>query len=101
MSSVTTITSQPPAAAQPLGNLELNAFMIIMNAMLGNMDVQQNGMNLSMEKEQLLKARYDELNKAVQEEEAKLKALNTESSDFASHANYNSPADMARIQEFT
>lgn len=98
---VTTVGVKAPEANQPANDLELNAFMIIMMAMLGNMDAQQNGMNCSMEKEQLLKVRYDGLNKAVQEEEAKLKALNTASADFASHANYNSPADMATIQGYT
>jgi hypothetical protein len=101
MSSVSTIEAKAPQAAQPGNDVALNAYVIILMALLGNMDAQQNGIKNSLEREQLLKVYYDEQKNAVAAEEAKLKAIIAEGNDFAKTADYNNPEDLAKLQEYT
>ncbi|MBI2742953.1 MAG: hypothetical protein HYX48_03460 [Chlamydiales bacterium] len=81
-----------PAASDDTNSLAQNAFLIIVNIMLGDMDAQQASINLGMDKEKLLKSGFDKQNDAFSAAEAQLNSLIAKSAKIE-------PTDLVGIQE--
>ena len=81
MTTAVQTAGSPAPNASADQNLQINAFMIILMAMLRNLDVQSTAIGATLDREAYLKTQFDAQNKVVADQEAVLKALMSEDVD--------------------